>query len=326
MTAGGEKRARPGKLEARDLVLGIDGGGTKTVAWLAPRNEPDERAVAGRGVASGSNVRTGGIATAASNLDRAIENAFADAGLRRGRVASACVAAAGCDRDAERAMVQQWAREAAVAEQVIVTNDALPILYAASAGGCGIALIAGTGSLAFGRNSQGSTARSGGWGPLFGDEGSGYQIALAGLRAAARFADGRGPETALLRACLSRWGLREPSELVPAIYAPGVDRAQIAGTAEVVFQAAQDGDAVAVSIVKDASTELAEMVTAVARRLEYAHPSIPLALSGGVLLAQPMLRKYLLTALADAELTVAPVSVPHPVAGALRIAAAASSE
>ncbi len=318
----GRDQANPGGPASPDLVLGIDGGGTKTVAWLAPRDQPEEQAVLGRGTAAGSNIRVSGIEAATSSLNRAIDGAFADAGVERGRVSSASLGLAGCEREAERAMLAQWARATGLAERVRITNDALPILYAATADGCGIALIAGTGSLALGRDSRGTVARSGGWGPSFGDEGSGYRIALAGLRAAAHFVDGRGPETALLEAYLSRLDLREASELITAIYSPQMDRAGIAETSEVVFAAAENGDSVAANLVKAASGELAAMVLAVARRLKLAEVPVPLALSGGVLLAQAMLREQLLAALADAGLAVAPVTcVAQPVAGALRMAA-----
>jgi len=305
-----------------DLVLGVEGGGTKTIAWLAPRDAPHEASVLGRGKAGPSNVRSIGFEAAMRNVDLAIQLAFGEAALERGTVASICIGLAGADRDAERVPLRQWAESERLADHVIVTNDAMPLIYAGCADGCGMAIISGTGSVVFGRNRAGQVARCGGWGPLFGDEGSGYAIALAGLRAVARAADGRGPETMLQACFLQAFQVSTANELIPAIYSPSIDRAQIATHANVVFAAAAAGDNVAGRIMDDATDRLGEMVSSVAKQVGFTNTPIPLALTGGVLLNQEAYRARLLSILSQQGIEVGLVKlVQNAVAGAVLIAA-----
>jgi N-acetylglucosamine kinase-like BadF-type ATPase len=234
---------------------------------------------------------------------------------------SACLALAGADRPVEQRNFRAWAEARQLANQVTITNDALPVLYAGAVDGVGIALISGTGSVAVARNSAGETARCGGWGSLLGDEGSGYQIAVSGLKAAARAADGRGPETGLLPQILSHFQLSDASELIPAIYATQIDRSRIAKLAPTIFAVADSGDAVAKSIITQAAADLTELVITLATRLRLTHSAIPLAISGGVLLSQPTLVDEVRRRLAAAPLPdVIVTPVPDPVAGAIKIA------
>jgi len=309
-------------MKHNDLVLGIDGGGTKTIAWLAPRDAPHEAGVLGRGKAGPSNVRSVGFDTAIQNIDCAIHLAFDEARLDRGSVASICVGLAGADREAERVPLRQWAEKERLADRVIVTNDAIPLIFAGFDDGVGIAVISGTGSVVFGRNQAGKMARCGGWGPLFGDEGSGYAIALEGLRAVACASDGRGPATTLLGRALQAFDVPSVNELIPAIYSPNIDRSQIATYAELVFAADAAGDLVAGNILTESADRLAEMVSSVANQLQFTGSSIPLALTGGVLLNQERYRSHLFRALASQGIDVAPVKLVHDaVAGALLMAA-----
>ena len=160
--------------------------------------------ILGRGIAGPGNPRAAGFDVAQANIDAAIDAAFAAADLPRTTVAAACFGLAGAGRPDEQQRIAAWARQQRIAERIRVCGDAEPILAAASPENSGIVLIAGTGSLAWGRNQAGETARCGGWGYLLGDEGSGYAIALAGLHAAMRAADGRGPQTDLLAAFMDK--------------------------------------------------------------------------------------------------------------------------
>ncbi|MBI2478122.1 MAG: N-acetylglucosamine kinase [Planctomycetia bacterium] len=304
-----------------ELVIGIEGGGTKTMAWLAPRSAPHEASLLGQGKTGPSNVRAIGFETATRNIDRAIQLAFTAAQLDRGPVSCICIGLAGADRDAERVPLRQWAEKERLANHVIVTNDAMPLIYAGFADGIGIALIAGTGSVVFGRNPAGEVARCGGWGPLFGDEGSGYAIALAGLRAVARASDGRGPATALHGRFLQAFNVTHANDLIPAIYSPSVDRTQIATYADQVFAAALAGDAVAQTILDEAAGHLAKLVASVSVPLRFSGSPIPLALTGGVLLNQETYRARLLGFLAEQGTQVGRLKlVQNPVAGAVLLA------
>jgi N-acetylglucosamine kinase-like BadF-type ATPase len=155
---------------------------------------------------------------------------------------------------------------------------------------------------------------------LLGDEGSGYRIALAGLQAAVRAADGRGPATSLLGRFEEALGSDSPAGLIERIYAPEMARQQIAALASVVFAASHE-DNVAQHLLSQAAEHLAEMVVSLARWLNLDTSSFPLAMAGGVLVQQPAFRERVLLATLSLDVNSAAVQVvPEPVAGAVRIA------
>lgn len=303
---------------SNELILGIDGGGTKTVAWIAAADAPAD--VLGRGSSGPSNMQAVGTETATDHLEQAIDAAFADAGLSRHPVLAATFGLSGADRAADHNIIREWSQRRGLTAHLQVVNDALPVLFAANPAGRGVALISGTGSFAFGRGEDGTTARAGGWGYLFGDEGSAYAIAVAGLRAAAQAADGRGPHTALLELLPAELGCAGPEGLIPAIYGASTSRACVAGLARSVFAAMEAGDAVASGLIDRAADDLAEMVAAVARRLKLDQEAFPLAFTGGVVLNSLALRDRVQTGLTSRDLAATPViCVPEPVAGALEM-------
>jgi len=304
-----------------DLLLGIDGGGSKTVAWLALRAGGEPPEVIGRGTAGGSNPQAAGFPAALENLDRAVAAAFGAAAVTPRPVAAAVVGLAGCDRDEDREALSRWAEDRRLARRFRVVHDAVPVLAAGTPEGWGVALISGTGSFAFGEDARGRSARAGGWGYLLGDEGSAYAIALAGLRAAAQAVDGRAPATLLLPTILQHLDLKRPEQLIPAVYQPEPDRPAIAGLAQLVLKTAEAGDAAAAEIVGQAARDLAAMVAAVARKLDFAPRPFPLALAGSALLGSGMLQSGLMTELTNLGLQAGPVGrVPEPVAGAVALA------
>jgi N-acetylmuramic acid 6-phosphate etherase len=306
---------------AEEIVLGIDGGGSKTVAWLACRGKSEPWDIIGRGMGGPSNPNAVGFTAAFANLDRAIDAAFQEAGLPPREVPAACGALAGSDRDSDRRAIEEWAQRRKLSRRLKLVHDAMPLLAAGTPAGWGVALIAGTGSLAFGRGVDGSTARAGGWGHLMGDEGSGYAISCRALQAAAQGADGRGPETALLALFMGRLDVARPSELVTQVYRPRIDRSIIATWADIVFEAAEAGDPVAQAIIAQGARDLAAAVAAVCRKPGFAETPFPLALGGGLLIHRPSYREAVLAALSQQGLQAAPVaSVPDPVAGAVLLA------
>jgi len=313
--AGQSSRA----MQTNDLVLGIDGGGTKILAWLAAKDGDATAIGVGRG--GPGNFQAVGVETALANLDTAVAAAFADAGVEPGPVAAAVLGLAGSSRETNRRILAEWAAGRQLAGRFRVVSDALPIIAAGSPDGWGLGLISGTGSFCFGQAADGRSARSGGWGYLFGDEGSAYAMAVAGLRAAAKAADGRGPQTMLLEEFLKYLDLSEPDDLVRSVYARADDRAQVASLAGVVTEAAEAGDVVARQIVDEGARELAQMVQTVARKLDFDAGSFPLALTGGVLCNNQNVRARLEFHLQQLGLAPVPVAiVEEPVAGAVRLA------
>ncbi|MEZ6035302.1 MAG: BadF/BadG/BcrA/BcrD ATPase family protein [Planctomycetaceae bacterium] len=311
-------------LRSCDLIIGIDGGGTKSVAWLASTSDSWQEAppiVLGRGAAGPANQRAVGPAVARSNLDAAIKAAFLDAGLPRMTVAAACLGLAGADRASDRRMVEVWADAVRVADSVEIVNDAVPLLHVAPATGIGIALIAGTGSLAWGRNSNGQTARCGGWGYLFSDEGSAFGIGRDVLQAVTAAVDGRGERTRLVTDVIHFLNIKSPEEIITAVYSHEVPRAVVASVACLAFPAAGKHDLVAEKILQKAAKELAEMAAVSARRLAL-QSDLSLSMTGAVLLQNPDFCEQVIAEIETMGIRLArKIKIEHPVSGAVNMAA-----
>lgn len=300
------------------LLLGVDGGGTKTVALVA---DVEDR-VLGRGVAGPSNIYAAGEAVAYASLDQAISQALSAAGATTSEVCGVCFGLAGIDRPEDRALIERWVSRRFPQVPSCIVNDAQLVLAAGTPEGWGIAVVAGTGSHIYGRDPEGRTARAGGWGYILGDEGSGYAIGLAGLRAVVRAVDGRDPPTRLTQAILTHWGLESLGELVQRIYDPDRGRLQIAELSAVVQQCALEGDAVAQRIVREAASELVLAVKAVIGHLGLV-PPVPCGLAGGAIVKGVALQRAFVDEVRSAGLHLAPITpVPEPATGALRIAKA----
>jgi N-acetylmuramic acid 6-phosphate etherase len=298
-------------------LIGIDGGGTKTVALLADL----EGRVIGRGIAGPSNYQVAGLQAAADALKQAMHAAFADAQLEPRLPCAMGLGLAGVDRPDDFAAIRAWAAEHLPGVRTVIVNDAMIVLAAGTPQGWGIAMISGTGSIVYGRDRAGRMARAGGWGHLLGDEGSGFAIGLAALRAVARADDGRAPQTALTRMILSQWTVPAPQDLIGRVYLEHVPTQDIALLAALVEAAASEGDAVAQNILKEASQELALAVWAVVKRLGL-QPPIPCALAGSMIVKGQVVRQLLLESAQSMGLTLNPVTpVTEPAEGALRLAA-----
>lgn len=296
-----------------DLVLGIDAGGTKTVAWLATV----EGNRLGQGLAGPGNPRAVGFDRACEQLALAVNAAFAEANLPTTTVAAAVIGMAGADRPGDAQRIIDWSAAVSLAAQVRVTNDALPIIAAGTPKGWGVALIAGTGSIAVALAPDGRQSRAGGWGYLFGDEGSAYAIALSGLRAAAQSIDGIAIPSTLVVKFVDRLQIQSPRELVSAIYRSEMDRPAIAALADVVLTAAAEEDALATFLLDRAAQDLVSMVAAAAGALKL--HEFPVAMTGGLLVHSAVYRALVVAKLRERQVGEIHV-VPDPVAGAVTLA------
>ncbi len=298
-----------------DLVIGIDGGGSRTRACVANlRGE-----TLGSGEAGTSNPLGGGLDAAKRELSQAVQQAFDVAQIEPQHVAAACLGLGGAGRSREQEALVTWAREV-MADRVRIVNDGEIALAAATSENWGVALIAGTGSLAWGRNRAGQTARASGWGYLLGDEGSGFDLVRRALRAIMQAADGRAEPTELCDAILRFLNLSSPTDLVAYIYGQPIKPAEVARLAPLVIEVAGQGDSVARRLVQQAGESLAQAVDAVSLALRMTQ-AIPLALTGGLLLGAPLLRTHVLDALSARGGEYAPVTiVDQPVVGAVRLA------
>jgi N-acetylglucosamine kinase-like BadF-type ATPase len=301
------------------MLLGVDGGGTSTEAWLArPGGE-----VLGRGASGPSNAKAVGMDAARQALDAAIRAAFDDAGLEPAPVDAACLGLAGFDRPEDRAILSGWADEARVAHRLVLVNDGDLVVAAGTPEGWGVGVIAGTGSIAVGRTPDGRTARAGGWGHLIGDEGSAYLLVLDALRLVARRDDGRDPrpdpDPLTARLCRAL-GVSRPSQIVTAIYAPESTRARIAAMAPEVLAACDESPEDAARLLRPAGAALAETVAAVARSLGWPSGPLPLAAAGSFLLSAAAVRRAMLDDLAARGYQPALTAVPEPARGAVILA------
>lgn len=292
------------------LIVGVDGGGTKTTALAAGmKGQVIRHATAGP-----SNYNTVGFEAACSAIETAVSGS-----LRGAELAALCLGLAGVGRQDDVQRFQAWARGRYPNIPLLVVNDAQILLAAGAPDGAALALVCGTGSIVYGRTAAGTWVRSGGWGYLFGDEGSGYVIGAAALRAVMWAEDGRGRLTLLAGFILERRKLKTAQDLIHSIYGAESPRAEIAGLADLVEQAAIQEDAVARSILDHAARDLALTVQAAYRKLGNA--PVPLVLTGGTILNGV----YLLTAFqrACAELGLVfstVIKVPEPAEGALLLA------
>ena len=298
------------------LILGIDGGASKTVALLAQA----DGAILARSQVGGSNKQVSGVETTLATLRDAVEAVFLAARIPVQPVSAACLGLSGVDRPADHALIQGWAGQRRLTRTLTVVNDAQLVVAAGTPAGYGVGLICGTGSIAIGRGVDGRMSRAGGWGYLLGDEGSGYDIALQTLRAACQAADGRGSDSLLLEELLQMWELPGPLDMIPYVYNQPDPRGVLADIPPLVSRLALEGNATCIAILNAAGRELASAVMAAANQIGL-HGSIPLALAGSVILRTPVLHAALCDTLAAAGRPPQPVTpVEDPAIGALRIA------
>ncbi len=271
------------------FLLGIDGGGTKTIAIAADL----QGNVLGRGSSGASNYQTVGLDQAIAAIKEASEIAIAAAGITAHEARVVCLGLAGVGRESDRVLLLPTIEKLNLAEKIILEHDAAIALAGALVCEPGIVILAGTGAMAFGMNSAGEQKRAGGWGSILGDEGSAYYIGRRALAAACRAYDGRGPETMLINSLIECLGLDDFTDIVKEIYSRQASPKAIASLAPLVSQAAKDGDEAAVTILRDAAEELALTASAVIEGLNMQDEAFQVAISGSVFKAgEPLLTPF----------------------------------
>ncbi len=297
-------------------VLGIDAGGTKTVCLLAD----DRGVVLAEARGGGANLQAHGELEVEKVLHHVMDTAL---GNRDIRLSAICLGIAGVDRPQDAEAVRGIMRRIGAKTRTLVVNDALVALVAGAGENPGVVLIAGTGSIAYGRDASGHAARAGGWGYLLGDEGSGFWIGRRALSAIVRAADGRGPTTQLTDLVMNRLKLVRPSDLIRETYYRDLRRTAIAGLAPLVQQARDNGDAVAAEILKQAAAELTAAAASVVNKLEMRGEVFPTILAGGIFKAVPWLADEVIRLMSEiAPRSQASVLTVEPALGAVRLALA----
>ena len=292
--------------------LGIDSGGSQTTCGVG-----DEKRVLGRATAASSKVVRVGETAARASLESCIRQACAQAGTEPNKITRTCIGMAGASREnaveAMRSIVQSL-----ISGEVLAVGDMTIAHHAAFANGPGVIVIAGTGSIAYGKNERGESGRAGGWGPTISDEGSGDWIGRRAITEALRAHD-EGVSTKLIANVMEVWRVATRAEIVTmanASPAPEFSRLFPAVTVS-----AEQGDSLARDILDEAGEVLARLTKTVVRRLWPGTMQASVRTSGGVFLYAPRVGKMFVEALQDdtpgVKVDLEPVD---PVLGALAIA------
>jgi len=301
---------------AETLFLGLDGGQSGTRVLIA--NAAGQ--ILGKGAAGPANCAGG--AAGREKLIQAVNDAAGEALRELGRTLESTRFAAACcgmsggpddKRDIFAALLP--------ADKLEIVTDAEIALWGATGGEPGIVVIAGTGSIAFGENTQGETARAGGWGYIFGDDGGAFGIVRQALRAALRHEEGWGPATLLHRLLLAECAASSANELMHRFYTDEYPRDKIAALAPLATKAAAEGDESAQQILSDAAGQLAGLASAVQRQLFPGEAAVTVATVGGVFEDSSIAEEFAkaLARGADSGGQIARATKPkfEPVAGAL---------
>lgn len=277
-----------------ELVLGIDGGGTKTRAVVSNNGQ-----MLGEGLAGPSNPLRVGVHDAVTHICDAVDMACDEAGIRRKDILAVEVGLAGVRRQDIRARMHDSLVDSLGVKLLEVVTDAEIALYGATNGAPGLVIIAGTGSICCGINTKRKRACSGGWGPIAGDEGSGFNIARRALQSIAQASDGRGQKTVLSESAREYFRADTIEDVAMAIYAPKMKHERLAGFARCVIEAARKGDKVALEITSDAGKDLGSLAVAVIKQLDMQRDKFQIAYVGSIFKAGEILTKPMLKIVHD---------------------------
>lgn len=256
--------------------VGVDGGATKTECVVADKNG---RCI-GTGFAGPAGYHNLGADAALSNISRCVRMACAEAGVSPAEVSVACLGLASMDSESDFDALRAGTRW--VGRKVVLENDSTIALAAAFAGGPGIVAVSGTGSVVRGVGGSGEQLRMGGWGYLIGDEGSAFDIGRRAIMEVTKFSDGERRDPGLFPTIAKEFGIKTPSEIQRSIYGEGDPVRRIASLAVSVSRLASDGNQAASKILQEAGRQLADLVLAVAKRLEFGASHYKVSFMGGV--------------------------------------------
>ncbi len=239
------------------FFLGVDGGGTKTLAIVAD----GAGELRGRGLAGSSNYHDCGRAGAEGQIRRALDLACAQAGILPEDLAGACFGLSGADRPKDFAFIRTWLAPLLPGLDFRLENDTLLALRAGSPEGVGVAVVAGTGSNVVGRNAAGQTLQVGGLGPICGDRGGAPQLGAEAVVAAFLGRDGRGPSTVLAQRIEAQLGLEALADIVELEASDELkSKLDLGPLAPLVFEAAAGGDELSQSCIAESVELLAAII------------------------------------------------------------------
>jgi len=269
------------------VVLAIDGGGSRTRCLAI-----DQRGrIVSEAETGPSNHLLVDEKVVATSLAEAIDHTLQLADLRRDEVACISAGLAGVDFDGNGAPQMEELFGQLGFENLVVNGDMIIAHAGALLLHPGVVALAGTGSVVLGVDLDGKRVKVGGWGPIYGDEGSAYRIGEMSLRAAAKAYDKRGPATRLTEALVESLGLKEFRESVAQVYVKGMEPRDIAALSRVAYEVAETGDEVARSIFFHAGDELADSVEAAIRQLNFQSSEVKVSYQGSVMSSCGLLRE-----------------------------------
>lgn len=271
------------------IVAGIDGGGTGTTLELWDISGHK------RGRRSFGPLNLNSIGE--EKFKKLLSDIF-DVIVQEGECESVCIGAAGVSNMRVKELVEEIGHKYHIHSKLLLKGDQEIALYGAMSGNAGAILIAGTGSICTGLTRDGNVIRSGGWGHLIDDEGSGYALGRETLAAVVKAYDGRGEKTILTDLIREFWKIKSIEELIAKTYST-FDKSNIASCSYVLEQGASKGDAIAERIIQEAAGKLCGLVYAVSRRIE--ETPLPLSLMGGLLTHDTIFRKEVVRQLSSDE-------------------------
>ena len=268
-----------------EIILAVDGGGSRTRCLaMDPHGQ-----LLGESVTGPSNHLLVDRRVVQQSLAQAIDQALAKGGIRRSEVACLSAGLAGVDFDGTGALEMETLLHALGFGRVLINGD-MVIAHAGALGNLpGVVSLSGTGSVTLGIGIDGKRVKVGGWGPIYGDEGSAYRIGEMTLRAAARAYDGRGPATMLTKEIQFALNVKEFRETIQRVYVEAMEPRQIAALSRVAYKAAEAGDQVARNIFIQAGDELAGAAKAAINQLQFGEGEVLVSYQGSVLESCPLL-------------------------------------
>jgi N-acetylglucosamine kinase-like BadF-type ATPase len=262
-----------------EYVIGIDGGGTKTVLKISD--------LMGNLLGTYEGGPCNLNSTSAENVEKMLKeliiSSVEDKSLLLKDCRGICIGTAGAGRDREKSIIQNIIRALGYSGKLIVTDDAVTALYGGCGKGEGIILISGTGSICFGINASGEKCRVGGWGHIIGDEGSAYHIAVKILNSVMKSFDGREEETVLRELVIERLKLNKVEDLIEYVYRKGNGKNEIAALALILSEACSRVDKTALRIAEEAAADLFNHVKVVVDKLNLQEKEANLVTNGSVI-------------------------------------------
>ena len=294
------------------IFIGIDAGGTKTECAVG-----DEQSILGRGSAASAKLIRVGEAAARNALHACVREACNLARVSTQRIARTCIGTSGAS-DPKQVQLLTTILGEVVSGEVEVIGDHLVAMEAAFRGTPGVITIAGTGSIAYGRNERGQVARAGGWGPVISDEGSAEWIGRQAVASVVRALD-TGQTTAINNVIMQQWHVATRDDIVRLTNA--YPRPDFAALYPHILAAGEKGDALSRDLLMKAGAELAVLAKIVIRKLWPGAHAVRVCIAGGVFTSSGLVREVFSNTLRAERPDVAvSFGTVHPAAGALALA------